>query len=471
MRKILYTILFIVITSGLAGAESEISPQGDNIIISGKEFFVDNATYKGANDEVFAEVYFGVSLGGLEHETTDDGNLYRFSLGTQIRDKETGEIISWDMAYKTVELPFADEREAPLSVGMLTLSAPTGLYDIEMGVGDLISGEASLYKKEIYFPDYYDGITISDIELSNVIAPSSETGEFLKNGYWVIPNPTRLVSDYPGETHIYFEIYNADSAPDETMLEYIIQLKNGKILLRNSEIFTNRTDIAKVKSFDLKGFPAGSYDIVISLVSNEETLAQSKKPFVIYHETTAEELAALKSKYLPFTKTEESEIRHYLSYLATEEELKAFDALSAEEKPIFVEYFWERHDPYPETEENEFRDEFFTRFDYVNQNFYTPFRNGADTDRGKIYLRFGEPDDIVREPGGLPSQIDYDSSTWQTKPFEVWEYFGAVEGQLVWFHFVDKNGDGSFRIETSSLPGYGSYSTLDSLKNSGGFEQ
>ncbi|MCP4230092.1 MAG: GWxTD domain-containing protein [bacterium] len=467
MEKILKTSIIVCAVASVAFAEEDISPQGENILFSGKEFFADYVTFKGTNDKTYLEVYFGVSLKGLTATETDEGDIYRCSVGAQIKSIDGSETIDRDMAYKNAILPTGELRDAPLSVVMLTLSIPPGQYEIEMGVGDIISGESSLYSEAINIPDYSAGFSISGIELASAVAPSDEAGEFVKNGYRVVPNPTKLESDNPGETHIYYEIYNTDGTPEDITLEHILQQKNGKVMLKESERYPVKTDVARVKTFDLKGFPAGSYELIINITKDDGALTSKRKSFVIYHQTTAEEIASLKSKYLPYTKTEEDEIRRYLSYVASEKELDAFDAMPPEEKPMFVEYIWDKNDPYPETQENEFKDEFFRRFDYANQNFHTAFRDGTDTDRGRIYLRFGEPDDIIREPGGLPSQIDYDISSWQTEPFEVWEYFGTEEGKLVWFYFIDKNGDGSYWIESSSLPGYGTYEATDPSSDSG----
>jgi hypothetical protein len=76
---------------------------------------------------------------------------------------------------------------------------------------------------------------------------------------------------------------------------------------------------------------------------------------------------------------------------------------------------------------------------------------------GRIYLKHGEPDEVLRSPMGMRSEVSINTSTWQSKPFEAWEYFttGGVDTQYVLFVFIDSEGDGSFDLDASTVPGYG----------------
>ena len=79
-------------------------------------------------------------------------------------------------------------------------------------------------------------------------------------------------------------------------------------------------------------------------------------------------------------------------YLITDEEKKAFKALATdEERENFIENFWRRRDPNPDTEENEFREEYYERIAYANEH-YTSGIPGWKTDRGRIYIAWGKPD-------------------------------------------------------------------------------
>jgi len=93
----------------------------------------------------------------------------------------------------------------------------------------------------------------------------------------------------------------------------------------------------------------------------------------------------------------------------------------------------------------------------VEERYRTPFRDGVDTDRGRVYMKFGAPDEIITNPMGARSETGIDYSAWSSDPFEAWEYFksGGVDNQYIFFVFVDRNGDGDYDLDSSSVPGYG----------------
>src|ERR1044072_2772472 len=93
-------------------------------------------------------------------------------------------------------------------------------------------------------------------------------------------------------------------------------------------------------------------------------------------------------------------IENDVSYIITDEERKAFKALKTdEERDQFIEQFWLRRDPDPDTPENEYKDQYFERIQYANEKF-TSGIPGWKTDRGRIYITFGKPDEIDSHPAG-----------------------------------------------------------------------
>jgi len=85
-----------------------------------------------------------------------------------------------------------------------------------------------------------------------------------------------------------------------------------------------------------------------------------------------------------------------VSYIITDEERKAFKALKTdEERDQFIENFWLRRDPDPDTPENEYKEQYFERIQYANEKFSSGIP-GWRTDRGRIYIMFGKPDELAR---------------------------------------------------------------------------
>src|SRR5580692_4258604 len=87
-------------------------------------------------------------------------------------------------------------------------------------------------------------------------------------------------------------------------------------------------------------------------------------------------------------------------YIISDEERKAFGRLNNDdERENFIEQFWLRRDPTPDTEENEYREEHYRRIAYANETFASGIP-GWKTDRGMIYVKFGPPDDRDEHPSG-----------------------------------------------------------------------
>jgi len=129
-----------------------------------------------------------------------------------------------------------------------------------------------------------------------------------------------------------------------------------------------------------------------------------------------------------------------VAYIITDEERAAFKQLSNdEERDNFIEAFWQRRDPTPDTEENEFKEEHYQRIAYANEHFAAGVP-GWKTDRGRIYIVFGKPDEIESHPSGgtYERPIDEGGGTTSTFPFEDWRYrYIDGIGQEVIVEFVD----------------------------------
>src|SRR6184192_3166265 len=129
-----------------------------------------------------------------------------------------------------------------------------------------------------------------------------------------------------------------------------------------------------------------------------------------------------------------------VAYIITDEERAAFKQLSnAEERDNFIEAFWQRRDPTPDTVENEFKEEHYRRIAYANEHFAAGIP-GWKTDRGRTYVVFGPPDEIESHAGGGAYQrpMEEGGGTTSTFPFEQWRYRYIEElGQEVNLEFVD----------------------------------
>src|SRR3982075_1254362 len=140
---------------------------------------------------------------------------------------------------------------------------------------------------------------------------------------------------------------------------------------------------------------------------------------------------------------------HDVAYIITDEERKAFKKLETDdERERFIEEFWRRRDPDPDTDENEVREEYYERMPDANEH-YAPGIPGWKTDRGRIYITWGKPDETESHPsGGSYNRESYEGGgSTSTYPFEKWFYrYLPGVGSGIEIEFVDPTGSGEYRI-------------------------
>src|SRR5579884_267955 len=136
-------------------------------------------------------------------------------------------------------------------------------------------------------------------------------------------------------------------------------------------------------------------------------------------------------------------------YIISDEERKAFSRLNTdEERENFIEQFWLRRDPTPDTEENECREEHYRRIEYANETFASGVP-GWKTDRGMIYIKYGPPDEREEHASGgfYERPIEEGGGETTTFPFEKWRYrYIEGMGNDINIEFVDTTKTGEYHM-------------------------
>jgi len=156
-----------------------------------------------------------------------------------------------------------------------------------------------------------------------------------------------------------------------------------------------------------------------------------------------------KSLKIELSKTYKKWLDEDVRWIITDEEQKAFKLLSNdEERDQFIEAFWQRRDPTPDTIENEFKEEHYRRMAYANEHFAAGIP-GWKSDRGRIYIMYGPADEIESHPSGGSYQRPMEEGGGETStyPFEDWRYrYLEGIGQEIIIEFVDTCMCGDFHM-------------------------
>jgi GWxTD domain-containing protein len=171
-------------------------------------------------------------------------------------------------------------------------------------------------------------------------------------------------------------------------------------------------------------------------------------------QTTAKKNAKIKQKSeKDLYKELDSQYKKWLNedviYIITPEERRAFLHLSTnEEREQFIEAFWQRRNPDPDSPENTFKEEHYRRIAYANEHFASGIP-GWKTDRGKIYIMWGPPDEIDAHPTGGTWERPMDQGGGETTayPYEDWRYrYLEGMGENVELEFVDPTSTGEYHL-------------------------
>jgi GWxTD domain-containing protein len=412
---------------------------------------IDFARFYGDDNSVFLEAYYSFRSDEVIHKFSNQKYVGGINIFMELsRADKVVEKREW-----TIPSVLTDTSNISMGktlVGVKSFLLNPGEYVLKIIVSDLNNAErrdSLLFPLKIsLFPKDRDAL--SDMELCTSIKqiPKDTTNIFYKNTVEVIPNASLLYGAGLPILYYYAEAYNLQlkansqdyilriTVHDATGKEVIKQEKNKKRLNPSS------VEIGTVNTTSLKG---GTYTFRMSLIDtvNKTTAITSKKIF-IYKPSDTDKLVPLtsggmvSSEYALMNIDDLDNDFALAHYVATEDEKTQYSKLTdVDAKKKFLFEFWKRRDTDPVTGVNEFKIEYMKRVDHANTNFTGAFKKGWKTDRGRVYIVYGPPDDIERYP-----------SSEDVEPYDIWNYNSLQSGVV--FIFLDRTGQGDYRLVHSN---------------------
>lgn len=416
-------------------------------------FELDYAGFRHENRYVFLEVYYSFFRNQLEFVEGDSQKVAQFNVNANIFQKDSLWFSrNWSNKYVLSEDEVINKNKKLFTLTNFTL--PPGHYRYVTTIKDVRSGLEGIKEIELNLKDYsHENLIISDIELSSAITQDTTNGLFTKNNYRVIPNPSALYGLERPMLYYYTEIYNLSQQLNSTYsVEYAILDSDGNEFRTFPKKVRKKpgTSLVEVGAINVITFPTGKYyfELRVSDMGNFSQASQ-RKTFYIYR--TGETLTTAPSvrttahinPLIEYYKNVPQEIINEefesATYVATKEEKRIFKTLDLEGKRKFIAEFWLKRDNTPQTTRNEFREEYLARVRFANKH-YGGFKKGWKTDRGRIILKYGRPDEIERNPSRIES-----------RGYEIWQYF-KHEGGVI-FIFVDKGGLQDYELVHSTARG------------------
>ncbi len=294
----------------------------------------------------------------------------------------------------------------------------------------------------------FDDLCFSDIELAEDINTSPSNSKFKKSGLTVLPYVSDYYPDNIKKLKFYAELYSLGTTllkGEPAIIKYYIEPADKRYTLQQFyKIIRIKADkvIPISGGFNLKTLPTGNYNLVLECINSSNELLASKKLFFQRKNTSLK----IKSGNIDSVKTENTfvelitdpdtladYIKSLFPIMENKETVFAKNQLKAKNIEWMQKYFYNFwHNINPTSPKEEWL-KYKKQVDFVNKHFSTQIKRGYETDRGRIYLRYGTPDDIIKR--------DHPNGSY---PYEIW-------------HYIHTRGQGNIKvvfINTSVISDY-----------------
>ncbi|HKI78935.1 MAG TPA: GWxTD domain-containing protein [Ignavibacteriaceae bacterium] len=442
MKKLIF--IFVIIPFLLITAQSKFN------------FNVDYSRYKYNDSSSYVEFYYSFPQSQLAFVKKDNVFQVDGILHIEIKNKGTKE----DFINKSWKIPnqFKDTSDVNMQkdlIGVVGFVIPSGNYSCKF-VGSDLNNEKT--KKEIAFPLVVkpftrDSIVLSDVELASSIKKSDDNKSiFYKNTLEVLPHPINIFGESDPVIFYYQEIYNADKIDENAPLKIqtVILNSQGKpVFSRVKNLPGNQTAMVDVGTINVTKFSSGKYIFHLVLLNEANSLAGIQKEFFIFNPQVKDTIVAsqgsgdvLSSQFAFISNEECDEYFKKSSYIASKDERDQFERIhTLDGKREYLYRFWNKIEN--DTTENDIHynfTDYMNRVKIANEKYKNIGMAGWKTDRGRVYIQYGEPSEIDRHP-----------SESNSRPYEIWKYNEIESG--VEFVFGDITGFSNYILLSSTKRG------------------
>ncbi|MEW5701944.1 MAG: GWxTD domain-containing protein [Candidatus Zixiibacteriota bacterium] len=319
---------------------------------------------------------------------------------------------------------FAETRNpSGFLVNLLQATVPPADLDLTATLTDRIAGSTHTLSRPVDLRPMSGGRwVLGGPEFFDPDAVAPPEPRFHRTGSGLVPNVTRAFSGNTDRVAFYAEVY-ADAFPAARALRVEVNQRLGHHhLLDTVPLAVGQGVIPVIYRSPLPGFATGEARLHLTVVDSLGRELNEPLETSFWIDWSMSSLVS----------DNWEEAVDMLVHIAGADELKKLRNTPPDQREAAFTAFWKSKDPTPETEENEWEEEYYRRIRFADLRFSTPLRRGWKTDFGMVYVRYGEPDEIERHPFERGS-----------KPYQIWYYYG----QRRRFVFVDAKGNGEYELQ------------------------
>ncbi|MCG3121487.1 MAG: hypothetical protein ALAOOOJD_04605 [bacterium] len=438
--------LLALLLCGSSSLLAQTAPQSQPFLMN-----VDYARFRSTANAGYVELYYSFFCGLLAYQAEGATLKGGVALRTDLIDAATGKAVVNERVVLPVvieDTTMASWRSMPIlrQAGHLV---PFGNYRLHIVAYDSLNPAR---RDSLTMPLEVKAASIrpaiSDLELCSLIrAAANQNQQYFKNGHEVVPYPSLVFGAFAPVIYVYAELYDVDTSKVYGV-DYEIVGADGAIAKKVSRQRRYRTaNTIEIGTLNAVALAPGKYSLRMSVRDLPSGApAQVQKDFSVYQPpaagaTPAPVATSLAIGIETLTDKEVEEEFQKAKYLADKTEIYFFGQLkTAAAKKDFLKEFWGRQESGVAGERPRLRTDYLRRVDVATERYSNYTRRGWRTDRGRVFILYGKPDEVERHP-----------SEGVIKPYEIWYYYQVENG--VQFVFVDKNGFGDYELVHSTKRG------------------
>lgn len=437
MKNFFFPSIFILAVLSLAYSQS-------------REFQLqyDIARFRGDKTHLYVEVYYSFDVAPLTYKKVNDSFQSEVVMSVAFKRSIDDSIVArqaWRIPFSIEDTAFSHQSRSYVDVFGFALQPD--IYRIYLVAYDVNNSKAkdSISVLVDLQSISEDKIALSDIELASSIRQIEKdtTNRFYKNTLEVRPHPSRLFGQHQPVIFYYAEAYNLkQNISDHYYTKAVITNSIGKEVVnhekKKSRVNESNVEVGTLRVNTLR---TGAYTFTYTLIDSVDgSQSSSSKRFFVYNPSLPMDtlVSAIRSvdasEYATMNEEEldkEFEQSRYISTPQEVEHYKKLKGVEAKRKALFE--FWSSRDEDKTTLFNENKQEYFRRVAYANNQYKTGFREGWKTDRGRVYITYGTPDEVERH-----------ANETDMKPYEIW-YYHSIQGGVM-FIFGDRTGFSDYTL-------------------------
>ncbi len=367
----------------------------------------------------YIEIYMQFVSSSLKYEGKETGLQGKIAIRLNVSQKDS----TYFSDLYLLESPLMKDSIVEDFYDVVRFAILPGPYKLKVELSDVLNdkSKAVMAESELVVKDLSQDVTLSDLEIAEFAKKSDLSNNFTKSGFYILP---RLTNYYPSELRkipVYFEVYNSNQLSDSVFIlkQTVKNVETSKELF-DYEYYSKHvksTVVPIIRGVDIANLPSGKYELIYTILdrTKNELFAQSytfERTNMLDQNLNMENLVLDPAFQNSIT---DDSLDFYLESLIPiskqNEILNIISSLKTKNKEIarkHIQAFWVKTNA---TNPYESWISYKQQVLFVQKLYSNNFQDGYETDRGRVYLKYGAPTNVIQKETS-PSEY----------PYEIWQY-------------------------------------------------